>query len=101
MGATPHYSTQALGERSSVVAAHRLSSCGSQALEYGLSRCGAWLNYLQHMESSRTRNHTHIPPCTGRQILTHCTTKEVPEEYLLKYCLKIKYCLNIEFYIIY
>ena len=31
---------QALGARASVVVAHRLSSCGSRALERRLSRCG-------------------------------------------------------------
>ena len=31
----------ALGARASVVAARRLSSCGSRALEHGLSSCGA------------------------------------------------------------
>ena len=29
-----------------------------------------------HVESSQTRDHTHVP-CTGRQILNHWTTKEV------------------------
>ena len=33
---------QALGARTSVVAAHGLSSCGSRALEHRLSSCGAW-----------------------------------------------------------
>ena len=28
-----------------------------------------------HVESSRTRDRTHVP-CTGRQILIHCTTRE-------------------------
>ena len=32
---------QALGAQDSVVAAHRLSSCGSRALEHRLSSCGA------------------------------------------------------------
>ena len=32
----------ALGERTSVVVAHRLSSCGSQALERRLSSCDTW-----------------------------------------------------------
>ena len=34
------YGARALGVRASVVAAHRLSSCGSQALEHRLSSCG-------------------------------------------------------------
>ena len=32
--------TQALGAQASVVVAHGLSSCGSQALEHRLSSCG-------------------------------------------------------------
>ena len=32
---------------------------------------------LQYEESSQTRDRTHIP-CTGRGILNHCTTSEVP-----------------------
>ena len=31
----------------------------------------------QHVGSSRTRDLTHVP-CTGRQILNHCATTEVP-----------------------
>ena len=31
----------------------------------------------QHVESSRTRDQTHVP-YTGRWILIHCTTREVP-----------------------
>ena len=31
---------------------------------------------LQHVESSRSRDRTHVP-CVGRQILNHCTTREV------------------------
>ena len=32
---------------------------------------------LHHVESSWTRNRTHVP-CTGRQILNHWTTREIP-----------------------
>ena len=32
----------ALGAQASIVAAHGLSSCGSQALEHRLSSCGTW-----------------------------------------------------------
>ena len=32
---------------------------------------------LQHVGSSRTRDRTHVP-CTGRQILNHWATREVP-----------------------
>ena len=34
--------TQAVGEGASAVVARGLCSCGSQALECGLSSCGAW-----------------------------------------------------------
>ena len=37
-----HWGARALGMRASVVAARRLSSCGSRALEHRLSSCGAW-----------------------------------------------------------
>ena len=37
---------RALGVRASVVVAHRLSSCGSRALERRLSSCGAWASLL-------------------------------------------------------
>ena len=59
----------ALGVRASVVVAHGLSSCGSRALE----RTG--LVAPQHVGSSWTRAQTHVP-CIGRQILTHCATRE-------------------------
>ena len=32
---------------------------------------------LQHVESSCTRDRTHVP-CTGRQILNHWITRQVP-----------------------
>ena len=50
--------------------AHRLSSCGSWALEHRLSNCGAWLAAPRHVGSSQTRNQTRVP-CIGRQILYH------------------------------
>ena len=56
----------------------------------GLSRCGAqapdaqaqqlWLTGLVaswHVGSSQTRARTRVP-CTGRQILNHCATREAP-----------------------
>ena len=36
------YRPQALGVQASVVAAHTLSYCGSEALKLGLSSCGTW-----------------------------------------------------------
>jgi len=61
---------QPLGAWASVVAAHRLSSCGAQALVA-----------LWHVESSWTGNQTRVP-YIGRQILIHCTTREVQDEAL-------------------
>ena len=40
---------RALGVRASVVVAHRLSSCGSWALEHRLSSCGARVSLLLSM----------------------------------------------------
>ena len=50
-----------------------LQSTGPRA--HGFSRCSAWVA-LQHVESSWTRDRTHVL-CTGRQILNHWTTREV------------------------
>ena len=50
------------------------SSCGSRALE---PRCTG-LAALRYMKSSRTRDQTRVP-CIGKQILIHCTTREVLE----------------------
>ena len=44
---------------------------------HGLSSCGGMgLVAPQHVESSRTKDQTHVP-CIGKQILYHCTTLEV------------------------
>ena len=43
------YGARALGMWASVVVAHGLSSCGSQALECRLSSCGAWASLLRGM----------------------------------------------------
>ena len=50
------------------------SSCHSQTLGLGLSNRGSAAP--QRMESSRTRDGTCVPR-DGRQILIHCTTREV------------------------
>ena len=45
---------QALGAQASVVAAHRLCSCGTRALErVGLSSCSAWAQWLGSTGSRR------------------------------------------------
>ena len=75
----------------SLVAMHRfLMVVASVFAEHGLSRdmgfgsCSIrarqlWCTGLiapWHVEYSWTRDQTHVP-CTGRKILTHCTTREV------------------------
>ena len=40
----------------------------------------------QHVGSSRTRDRTRVP-CTGRQILNHCATREVPQIHVDSYFL--------------
>ena len=64
----------------SVAAAHRLSSCDSQAIECVASVCSRtqaqwlWRPALiaaEHVESSLTRIQTHVP-CISRWILIHC-----------------------------
>ena len=50
--------------------------------KHGLSSC-VWhmhLVALRHVESSWTRDQTHVP-CIGRQILIHCTTREVQVQF--------------------
>ena len=67
---------QALGAWASVLAEQGLSSCGSPALEHGLS--GLWRTGLVvqwHVEFSPTGDRTHVP-CIGRHILLHCATRE-------------------------
>ena len=57
---------QTSGARAPVAAAR-----GSVAVVHGLS-C-----LLHDMWEFWTRNRTHVP-CTGRRILIHCATREVP-----------------------
>ena len=68
---------QTLGSRASAVVTHRLSSCGSQAPELGLSRvvsglscslvCGIFLD-----------QGSNLYPLPRQCILIHCATREVP-----------------------
>ena len=74
---------QQLQLKGSVIAARGLSSCSSQAQQLQLAgsrtQTQLWHTVLvapQHVESSQTRNQTHVP-CTGRQIAIHCITREV------------------------
>ena len=71
-----------------------LYSCGEQAfLCSGFSCCGAWalgcecLVASWHMLSSQTKDQTRVP-CTGRQILNHWITREVPSHRYI-FCLSI------------
>ena len=59
------------------VAEHRLRVRGSQQLQLAGSAAP------RHAGSSWTRNQTRVP-CNGRQILTHCTTREVQWETAFK-----------------
>ena len=64
------------------------SSCGMRAQQLWLagSRAQAqqlWCTGLtapRHVEFSWTRDQTHVP-CTGRRILNHCATREVPKHF--------------------
>ena len=64
-----------------------LRSTGSRHV--GFSSCGTWVQQLwhtglvapRHVGSSQTRAQTCVP-CTGRQILNHCSTREVPEFFI-------------------
>ena len=67
---------QALGARASVTGAHRLSSCGSRALEHRRKSCGAGVSCSIACRIF-LRDWTHVP-CIGRQILIHCAAREVP-----------------------
>ena len=59
-----------------------LYSWGVRASHFsGFSSCSTGLAVLQHVESSWTRNQTHVP-CIGRWILISCTTREVPLSFL-------------------
>ena len=89
--ATLHYGLRCCAQVfSSCVERELLSSCSAQASHCGgLSRCGSqalvhrpqwlWLPglaALQRVESSRTKDQTHVP-CIGRWILNHWTSREV------------------------
>ena len=61
------------GFRSCGAQAQQLRLVGSRAQAQQLWRTG--LIALWHVGSSRTRDQTRVP-CTGRQILNHCATRE-------------------------
>ena len=57
--------------------------CGAQAPDAQAQQ--SWLTGLvapRHVGSSQTRARTHVP-CIGRQILSHCATREAPDRLLV------------------
>ena len=63
---------------SSFIVAPGLSNCGTWALEIkGLVVASHGLSCLWDL-SSPSKDHTHIPS-TGRQVLNHRTSREVPK----------------------
>ena len=75
-----------------------LHHTGSVAVIRGLSSCGsqAYLVALWHVESSRTRDRTHVL-CTGRWIPTQWTTREIPI-YLFVLCCFLLSLLSLFFF---
>ena len=76
VGATLHHGVRASHYRG-------LSCCGAQAPDAQAQQL--WLTVLvapQHVGSSQTRARTHVP-CTGRQILNHCATREALYYYFI------------------
>ena len=70
-GSTPHRGARASHRRG-------LSRCGAQAPDTQAQQL--WLTGSaapQHAGSSQTRARTRVP-CTGRQTLNHCATREAP-----------------------
>ena len=75
----------------------------------GLSRCGAqapdaqaqqpWLTgpaAPRHAGFSQTRARTRVP-CTGRQTLNHCATREAPLTFLLSTLSQRTLCCSIQY----
>ena len=48
----------------------------------------------QHVESSKTRNRTHVP-CIGRQILNHWTTREAQKSFSVQFSSVAQSCLTL------
>ena len=89
-----------------------LWSMGSRHM--GFSSCGTWVQQLwltgsraqaqqlwctgfvapRHVGSSQTRDQTHVP-CTGRQILNHCATREFPVGWTLEPNMVGRRCLKL------
>ena len=68
------------------------SRCGAQAPDAQAQR--PWLTgsaTLRHVVSSRTGARTHVPRI-GRRSVNHCTTREAPELYILKFVKRHDVC---------
>ena len=74
-GQSTHGANETKAEAS--VVPHRLSSCPTQALECGLRRCGPRLSCPAACGIFPDQI-LNCVPCTGKQILNHWTTREVP-----------------------
>ena len=75
------FGKQGLPSSCSAGASHRggLFCCRVDPRVHGLSSCGhTGLAALQHVQSSWTKDNTHVP-CIGRQILNQCTTRKGQE----------------------
>ena len=64
---------QALGTWAFAVAAHRLSSCGSPAVEHRLGSCGTQAQWL-HSRRNPPDQRSSTCPLHWQQILIHCIT---------------------------
>ena len=64
---------QAVGARASVVVAHRLSSCGTWALEHRLSSSGAWPELLRGMWDLPGPGIEPVSPALAGRFLTILT----------------------------
>ena len=67
----------------SVVVAHGLSVCGSQAPERRLSSCGTQASLLQGMWFTWVRDQTHVS-CIGKEILYHWTVREALKFFFIR-----------------
>ena len=72
----------ALGARASVVVAHRLSSCGSRALERRLSSCGARAQLLHSMCDPPGPGLEPVPLALAGGFLTTAPPAKPPDKFL-------------------
>ena len=74
--------------QSSALVVHGLSRHGLWALECRLSSAARGLSCCMALESSQTRDQAHVA-CIGRQILIHCTTREVLDSFLISMVVRL------------